>query len=138
MWKVHGKNVIDETLRMRREGLSASDVARVLGINKNAVIGLWYRHATPADAPPVRLVRPRAVARIVHAPADELAIRSEPQPQLAPLPVSHKICCYPIGDPREEDFRFCDQTQTIGPYCVDHAKICFTPLGFAKLSSRRS
>ena len=35
-------------------------------------------------------------------------------------------CCWPIGEPRKPDFRFCGDPSLSGkPYCLEHAKIAF-------------
>jgi|HubBroStandDraft_4_1064222.scaffolds.fasta_scaffold14526_3 GcrA cell cycle regulator len=42
--------------------------------------------------------------------------------KLAELPLAH--CLWGIGDPAEDDFRFCGQRAERGhPYCADHAEL---------------
>lgn len=37
-----------------------------------------------------------------------------------------KGCRYPIGDPREASFRFCEKPHVLGrSYCADHLRRCY-------------
>ncbi len=52
----------------------------------------------------------------------------------APRPYGRIVtCCWPIGEPGTQDFRFCDMASEPGkPYCCDHAK-----LAYVKVRDRR-
>jgi GcrA cell cycle regulator len=45
----------------------------------------------------------------------------------APRPYGRIItCCWPIGEPGTQSFRFCDEASEPGrPYCSDHAKLAY-------------
>lgn len=37
-------------------------------------------------------------------------------------------CRYPIGDPRQPEFRYCGRFQYgNGPYCLEHQQLCYVP-----------
>ncbi|MEC9392228.1 MAG: GcrA family cell cycle regulator, partial [Pseudomonadota bacterium] len=45
------------------------------------------------------------------------------------LSLSEKVCKWPIGEPGEEDFRFCGNNKVNGsPYCTEHTKVAYQPL----------
>jgi GcrA cell cycle regulator len=48
---------------------------------------------------------------------------AEPRPTLPPC----RRCRYPIGDPREPGFRFCDARDVVPgkPYCLPHVLVCY-------------
>jgi GcrA cell cycle regulator len=54
---------------------------------------------------------------------------AEAGPAMRPLniaPGRAKKCCFPFGEPRRPDFRYCDApVYSAGVYCAEHAAICF-------------
>ena len=130
------KNLVDA-------GLSCGQIAREIGVSRNAVIGKINRHglsrfkrapgAPPGRAVTAKLVRPRLVSqrRILHA----LLVES-PLPVVAPpvdstnrcslLDLQQGHCRWPISDPRADDFGFCGNRQVDGlPYCPAHARMAY-------------
>lgn len=141
-------------LRLRAdwdEGLSASEIARRLGVTKNAVVGKAHRLDLPARPSPIRRdpsaaalrgPRPRRVRGPTLPPLPATGIAT-PSPvtngNLSPtarsatsLPTSPPepaakgrivTCCWPMGEPGTRSFRFCDEPSDPGkPYCEQHAK----------------
>lgn len=94
---------------------SASQIGRQLGVSKNAIVGKARRMELPERNSPVvrggklRLpLAPTARGRTTRAPN-----RDGPAPP--------DICLWPLGDPKESDFRFCGEDQCDGrPYCPEH------------------
>ena len=133
--------------KMWTEGQSAAAIARELGgVTRNAVLGkisrLGMRRASLDNHTvnkkrlrrqrPVVQRRPKATAQKASAPkpATELAAIAA----LAPIDPTLNVqrltpmaCRYPIGDPVAPDFAFCGRTCEGSPYCVQHAKIAYTP-----------
>ena len=59
-------------------------------------------------------------------PAEELVIPPEERKTLAMLTESN--CRWPIGDPQDADFHFCNRNKVPGlPYCEVHARRAFQP-----------
>jgi GcrA cell cycle regulator len=54
---------------------------------------------------------------------------SPPPPERLPPPpplLSRHSCMWPIGEPGEKDFRFCEEPAAFGkPYCPDHSKTAY-------------
>jgi GcrA cell cycle regulator len=126
-------------------GLSCGQIAREIGVSRNAVIGKANRlglsrfKSAPAGQPgrtgTPKIARPRIVTqhRILRA------LRTEPQIPFAPVPVDSANRCsllelqqghcrWPISEPGAEDFGFCGNEQVGGlPYCAAHARMAYRP-----------
>jgi GcrA cell cycle regulator len=109
-------------------GLSASQIAgRLGGITRNAVIGKVHRLGLEG----------RATIRRNKKPSHKLMRFSEQKtPEPKPVPVQtiacadplmvafselkRDMCHWPIGEPRDADFRYCGCAVTSGRYCEYH------------------
>ena len=125
--------------------------------SRNAVIGKihrlgLYEGATSrrsGPAPSRRAVKDRARAMRAPAPRPEFTATQIKQADMArlrempPLQVDGELvtvltirgnqCRYPYGDPRNEEFAFCARPcGVVGPYCADHARLCYTPSAHRK------
>lgn len=134
------------------DALTASVIARRLGISRNAVLGkvhrlgLSNRRAPPSRAShaprtrnsprPVgagRSARPGPGAR--PAPKPPAATASSPRPEIDRGLVARledlpwRACHWPIGDPLGEDFRFCGRPAGRAAYCEAHRRVAFRPGG---------
>lgn len=125
---------IEQLKALWAEGLSASQVARVLGgVTRNAVIGKVHRMGLALRGNPGTTARqsPRGQLRkFLRAPEPI----PEPEPERDPIPgitianVTDKQCRWPYGDPAKPDFHLCGHpTITLSPYCAHHARKAFAP-----------
>jgi GcrA cell cycle regulator len=134
------------------EGHSTAEIGRRMGITKNAVVGKAHRlnlsarpspirreatgEAKPAAprAPKVAVIAPRMTLPVVAAAAPAPALvetRAAPAP--APVVVrsfprlgAARSCCWPIGEPGTQGFRFCSAEASQGkPYCAEHAAVAY-------------
>jgi GcrA cell cycle regulator len=82
-------------------GVTASGIARIMGISKNAVISKRYR---------CRHLKDR---------------RSKPVPPS--LNYDPRKCVWPLGDPRKPDFHFCGAPlySIMRPYCIEHERLAW-------------
>ena len=112
---------------------------------RNAVIGKVHRLGLAGRASPTR---PKS--RIRHREPsnfssnfsskdrlnDNLKPLSLPEPAVSSdgspiniLMLTEKICKWPIGEPSDEDFRFCGLNRIQGSvYCEEHTKVAYQPL----------
>lgn len=101
--------------RLWSEGLSITQIGLEIGVSRNAVVGKVHRMGLPKrQSPIVRSDKPV----------------EPPRRKLSPIAVAewdrHK-CCWPIGDPRLEDFHFCGDKIVDGrPYCEAHCSLAYT------------
>jgi len=129
---------VEQLKALWTEGLSASQIARVLGgVTRNAVIGKVHRLGLAGRAGPTRSERPRhastrsSAARVV-VPEPEIV---EEDPVLLEdghfatvLTINDRMCRWPIGDPSENEFHFCGRKPKPGsPYCEAHARKAYQP-----------
>lgn len=132
------------------EGHSTAEIGRRMGISKNAVVGKAHRLQLAARPSPIRrgeeAPRRPASARRPPSPApmaseplhSRLDERPAPPSLRAVAPATRSAarsipCCWPIGEPGNPDFRFCDEPAIAGkPYCDAHAQ-----LAYVKVRDRR-
>ena len=119
-------------------GLSCRDIANMLGVSRNAVIGKGGRLNLPTRpqvpcAPKAASSPPGPQPQRFPKPADDTG---------TPLPVNDRdipleqrrgllelttaTCRWPVGDPRRADFFFCGGQAAGGPYCAAHAHRAYT------------
>ncbi|HVE20636.1 MAG TPA: GcrA family cell cycle regulator [Acidocella sp.] len=124
------------------EGLSSSEIGSRLNKSKNSVVGKAHRLHLPSRPSPIRrsgearavkpvkLVTPGQSAKnCAAAVPPSLIVPAVPVVALAPgLVLSGRAvsCQFPIGTPRQPDFRFCEAPSEAGkPYCQDHCAIAY-------------
>ncbi|MBU6443709.1 MAG: GcrA cell cycle regulator [Alphaproteobacteria bacterium] len=129
---------VEQLRSLWTEGLSASQIARVLGgVTRNAVIGKVHRLGLAGRASPSRSERPRlamtpkAPVR-AHAPAapvvEEDPVILDDGSFATVLTINDRMCRWPIGDPSENEFHFCGRKPKNGsPYCEAHARKAYQP-----------
>ena len=101
--------------RLWADGLSITQIGLEIGVSRNAVVGKVHRMGLPKrQSPIVRSDKPIEPRRR----------------KLSPVAVAEwdrQKCCWPIGDPRLEDFHFCGEKILDGrPYCEFHCALAYT------------
>jgi GcrA cell cycle regulator len=134
------------------EGPSTAEIGRRIGVSKNAVVGKAHRLDLPARPSPVRRgghevipapKRTPRLKRVCKLPFLAAAAVPAPVTTLNTVPPAgtgyddrvasvlarrtttrHDLQCrWPIGDPGQPGFRFCDTPLTTrAPYCEEHAR----------------
>jgi GcrA cell cycle regulator len=130
-----------------KAGLTATEIGRTLGLSRCAVLGKVHRLGLMGRTATTRgrsVVQPKKKRNPAARPA---MARDAEMPRLRPLPAAEPYielptneiptrtiltiergeCRYPIGDPRTASFGLCGHEAIPGqPYCLGHAKRCFT------------
>ena len=126
-------------------GLSCGQIAREIGVSRNAVIGKAnrlglsrFKSATAGQLEQTG-TRKNARPRIVTRHRTLRALWAKPQLASAEAPedsanrrslfeLQQWHCRWPIGDPTAHDFGFCGNKPVDGlPYCPAHARMAYRP-----------
>jgi GcrA cell cycle regulator len=148
--------------RCLHAGLSCGQIAREIGVSRNAVIGKINRLglSRPKDAigrqleqrraaklPRPKIWRPKRPRLNIFA-RHEMLMTAFPRPQPPAedmsingrgcrlLELGQGKCRWPISNPGADDFRFCGNEPVKGlPYCLGHARIAYRSLGRQRRSA---
>lgn len=131
-------------------GFSCSEIAREIGVSRNAVIGKIFRlHLSRPKSvrercperqagPTVRRPRVFGQHRIL------MVLRAKAQPEADEVRIHNGHCCsllelskekchWPISNPGVVEFQFCGNKSVDGlPYCEGHARIAYQPASRSK------
>jgi GcrA cell cycle regulator len=127
-------------------GFSCSEIARQIGVSRNAVIGKIFRlklsrpqNARANPTPRERGATGRRPRTVFGQRRILMALYAEPQPaagevaiangqRCSLLELSQEKCRWPISNPGAADFWFCGNKPVKGlPYCAGHARIAYQP-----------
>ncbi len=126
-----------ETLRALAEaGKTSGQIAAIMGITRNAVIGAMHRRRIPLEKLPRISKRQRRPKPAKSLPAKIPPGLPPPLPRSPPLQgrmgagpailaLEAMHCQWPIGDPTRDDFHFCAEPRDPDnppPYCPRHTK----------------
>lgn len=128
------------------EGRTAAEIAKELGgVTRNAVIGKAHRLKLSNRVSPIQQNTKKPVARVVterkvvEVSNDVVApvvlqkkVFKPSAPEFRPdtiyglMDLKPRMCRWPMGDPREENFGFCGCETVSGlPYCSEHSKVAY-------------
>lgn len=118
------------------EGKTAAEIAKELGgVTRNAVIGKAHRLKLSSRVSPIQQNTKKVVKKVEEKPVVKKSRPMKPKPEVITKPVGElyqlselkeRMCRWPIGDPKEENFGFCGDRNIAGlPYCAEHAKIAY-------------
>jgi GcrA cell cycle regulator len=101
------KTQIDELVRLWNKGLPTSEIGRLLGTTKNAVVGKAHRLGlTKRQSPIKKKQEEKQVIRLKELRAG--------------------MCSWPHGEPGKPEFHFCGKPAVAGkPYCAEHCAMAY-------------
>jgi len=135
-----------EILKNRFEaGLTCSEIARDIGVSRNAVLGKLFRlnlsrpkntaartapREPSAKAPRPRFIGQRQILMALRAglqiEAEDFQVASEHRCSL--LELNQEKCRWPVANAGSREFMFCGNPPVKGlPYCAGHARIAYQP-----------
>lgn len=137
---------------------SATQIGRMLGVNRSQVLGKCHRLKISIVGNGARrqAIRRHTMNRVHKLRAKHKAVADKiaPPVYIEPLPLpriedvarkqladlNEHECKYPVGHPGEKGFGFCALERVQGlPYCAQHAARCFVPIQPRKsLNDKRS
>lgn len=114
-------------------GLPATQIGQRLGLSKSAIIGRARRLGVAARKSPiirggaaVVAAAQRSVTRAKPVDAARVQAAAACVPAVVTVPMGADGCRWPLGDPKERAFRFCEAPRPLArPYCEAHHAIAF-------------
>ena len=108
-----------------KEGHPISKIGEMLGVSRNSVAGKAHRMGLAKRISPISVDKKQSTNSKIY---------NEITDQIMPLKIklrgvqwSRTKCCWPEGDPKLNDFKFCGQDIFPGrPYCDKHSLLAYT------------
>lgn len=143
---------IEQLREMWAQGLTANEIAKRLGVTKNAIVGKVHRLCLQARPSPIKtkdnenISKPELAVQTGEPKTTEIEDELEEIIDVETADVSVTIstpkklsgsnvrlieldshtCRWPIGDPRDEDFCFCGKKVRAGQtYCDEHSALAY-------------
>tara|TARA_B100001027_G_scaffold101870_1_gene70000 strand:+ start:9 stop:425 length:417 start_codon:yes stop_codon:yes gene_type:complete len=108
-----------------KQGHPISKIGKMLGVSRNSIAGKAHRMGLPKRTSP-----------ILSSKKEKLSDKKNNENDNKNIPLKIKLrgvqwsrtkCCWPEGDPKQNDFKFCGQDIFPGrPYCDKHSLLAYT------------
>lgn len=139
---------VEELRRLWDKGLTANEIAKKLGVTKNAIVGKVHRLCLKARPSPIKTkgeetaapkstVKKNVVTEIIEETNDTIAeqisetvvetpVVKDDGSRIRLVELDSHTCRWPLGDPRDEDFGFCGKKVRAGQtYCDEHSTVAY-------------
>jgi len=139
---------VEELRRLWDKGLTANEIAKKLGVTKNAIVGKVHRLCLKARPSPIKnkneevadaqleleevlteeKVETEDIETVKCEEAEEPAVDSGSvkKDKVKLIELDSHTCRWPIGDPRDDDFGFCGKKVRAGQtYCDEHSAVAY-------------
>lgn len=149
---------VEELKKMWDKGMTTGQIAKVLNVTKNSIIGKVHRLCLTARPSPIKKSNnstsekktTKAVKSPINAtnnkPVAENTSKKikkdapiEPSKPVQPIveetniplvKLDNHTCRWPLGDPRDDEFCFCGKRIKTGQtYCEEHAAVAYVKAG---------
>lgn len=134
---------VEQLRQMWAQGLTANEIAKNLGVTKNAIVGKVHRLCLTARPSPIKskenegeeaelLTVETTVKQTAKSVSEEKISSAKPAPKACKdiniklVDLDSHTCRWPIGDPRDDDFCFCGKKVRTGQtYCDEHSQMAY-------------
>lgn len=139
---------VEKLRQMWAEGLTANEIAKRLGVTKNAIVGKVHRLCLKARPSPIKNKNAeetsaetvvvatqktiqKADGRVEIVAGEEGVVKktetkSAHAGNVKLTELDSHTCRWPIGDPRDDDFCFCGKRVRTGQtYCDEHSAMAY-------------
>ena len=107
-----------------KQGHPISKIGEILGVSRNSVAGKAHRMGLPKRTSPISSKKENLSDHKNHEINDK---KIPLKIKLRGVQWSRTKCCWPEGDPKQNDFRFCGEDIFPGrPYCDKHSLLAYT------------
>lgn len=141
------KEAIDILIAHRDAGLTSGQIATLLGISRNAVMGKLNRLGLVGGDPS----KPKKKNKPIKSPEPVIIVEVEPEPEVIEAPVESILdgsprtiltirngeCKWPLGASMDRPRFFCGEPCLGRVYCEHHSKISFQPPKPRQIQERR-
>ena len=124
------KNVWDEPKLKEledlwKQGHPISKIGEMLGVSRNSIAGKAHRMGLPKRTSPISSSKKEKLTD--HKNIENNNKNIPLKIKLRGVQWSRTKCCWPEGDPKLNDFKFCGQDIFPGrPYCDKHSLLAYT------------
>ena len=107
------------------KGHPISKIGEILGVSRNSVAGKAHRMGLPKRSSPISS---ESKSKSASQKNNEIINKIIPlKIKLRGVQWSRTKCCWPEGDPKHNDFKFCGKEIFPGrPYCDKHSLLAYT------------
>ena len=108
-----------------KQGHPISKIGEMLGVSRNSVAGKAHRMGLPKRNSPISSIKKQNLSGKNN---NQIINKVIPlKIKLREVQWSRIKCCWPEGDPKQNDFKFCGEDIYPGrPYCDKHSLLAFT------------
>ena len=116
---------LKELEKLWNEGHPISKIGEMMGVSRNSVAGKAHRMGLPKRTSPISSSKKE---NLNDEPNNLTSNKDIPlKIKLRGVQWSRTKCCWPEGDPKQNDFKFCGQDIFPGrPYCDKHSLLAYT------------
>ena len=109
-----------------KQGHPISKIGEMLGVSRNSIAGKAHRMGLPKrNSPIMSSEKKQNSSNILENNIDNKIIPLKIK--LRGVQWSRTKCCWPQGDPKQNDFKFCGEDIFPGrPYCDKHSLLAYT------------
>ena len=108
-----------------KQGHPISKIGEMLGVSRNSIAGKAHRMGLPKRNSPISSVKKEISP--VKKNNENSNIELPLKIKLRSVQWSRTKCCWPEGDPKQNNFKFCGQDIFPGrPYCDKHSLLAYT------------
>ncbi len=106
-----------------QEGLPISKIGVKLGVSRNSVAGKAHRMGLPKRNSPISNSKNTSSKNLESSKNQNIPLKIK----LRSVQWSRIKCCWPEGDPKQKEFKFCGKDIYPGrPYCDKHSLLAYT------------
>ena len=107
-----------------KQGHPISKIGEILGVSRNSVAGKAHRMGLPKRTSPISSEKKQNLSKLENDIIDKIIPLKI---KLREVQWSRTKCCWPEGDPKQNDFKFCGEDIFPGrPYCDKHSLLAYT------------
>ncbi len=116
---------LKELEQLWEQGHPISKIGEILGVSRNSVAGKAHRMGLPKRTSPISSTRKQNLSDTKDNVFNDKIVPLKIK--LRGVQWSRTKCCWPEGDPKQNDFKFCGKDIFPGrPYCDKHSLLAFT------------